>query len=75
MPTDFEENAGLQGGFRIFKLRNGASLGYTEVQHFTRLLSEPKEVHFLEMQYGIIRAQAVTPRESLSFIEKMLGET
>lgn len=25
-------------------------------------------------RYGIIRAQALTPRESLEWIEKMLGE-
>ncbi|MEU9365579.1 helix-turn-helix transcriptional regulator [Streptomyces avermitilis] len=75
MPTDRDENAGLRGGFRIFKLRNGTTLGYTEVQHLTHLVSEPREVQFLEMQYGSIRAQALTPRESLAFIEKVLGET
>ncbi|WP_406305429.1 helix-turn-helix domain-containing protein [Streptomyces sp. NBC_00885] len=75
MPTDREEHAGLTGGFRIFKLRSGATLGYSEVLHFTRLISEPREVQFLEMQYGSIRAQALTPRESLALIEKVRGET
>jgi transcriptional regulator with XRE-family HTH domain len=75
MPTDREEHAGLTGGFRIFKLRSGATLGYAEVLHFTRLISEPREVQFLEMQYGSIRAQALTPRESLALIDKVLGET
>jgi transcriptional regulator with XRE-family HTH domain len=75
MPTDREEHAGLTGGFRLFKLRSGVTLGYTEVLRFTRLISEPREVQFLEMQYGSIRAQALTPRESLAFIEKVLGET
>jgi transcriptional regulator with XRE-family HTH domain len=75
MPTDREDHAGLTGGFRIFKLRNGAALGYTEVLHVTRLFSQPREVQFLEMQYGTIRAQALTPRESLAFIEKVLRET
>jgi transcriptional regulator with XRE-family HTH domain len=75
MPTDREEHAALTGGFRIFKLRSGATLGYAEVLHFTRLISEPREVQFLEMQYGSIRAQALTPRESLALIEKVRGET
>ncbi|WP_405808675.1 helix-turn-helix transcriptional regulator [Streptomyces sp. NBC_00210] len=75
MPTDREEHAGLTGGFRIFKLRSGVTLGYAEVLHFTRLISEPREVQFLEMQYGSIRAQALTPRESLALIEKVRGET
>ncbi|BAC73679.1 hypothetical protein SAVERM_5968 [Streptomyces avermitilis MA-4680 = NBRC 14893] len=75
MPSDHDDHAGLTGGFRVFKLRSGTSLGYTEVLHITRLISEPREVQFLEMQYGSIRAQALTPRESLAFIEKVLGET
>ncbi|HET6359192.1 helix-turn-helix transcriptional regulator [Streptomyces sp.] len=75
MPTSLEDHAGLAGGFRLFKLRGGATLGYTEVQHITRLISEPRDVQFLEMQYGSIRAQALTPRESLALIEKVRGET
>ncbi|MEU1085346.1 helix-turn-helix transcriptional regulator [Streptomyces sp. NPDC005576] len=75
MPTDLEDHAGLMGGFRILRLRSGTTLGYTEVQHLSMLITEPREVQMLEMQYGSIRAQALTPRESLAFIEKLLGET
>lgn len=75
MPTDREDHAGLAGAFRLFKLRDGTTLGYSEIQHITRLTSDPREVQVLEMQYGIIRAQALTPRESLAFIEKVLEET
>ncbi len=32
-------------------------------------------MQILDMRYGIIRSQALTPRESLAFIEKMRGET
>ncbi|MEU8351933.1 XRE family transcriptional regulator, partial [Streptomyces sp. NPDC048845] len=38
------------------------------------LHSEPKKVSALEATYGVLRAQALTPRESLAFIEKLLGE-
>ena len=75
LPTDLEDHAGLSGGFRIFKLRSGATLGYTEVLQITRLFSEPREVQLLEMHYGSIRAQALTPRESMRFVEKVLRET
>lgn len=75
MPTDCEDHAGLAGGFRLFKLRGGATLGHSEAQHINRLISEPAEVQSLEMQYGTIRAQALTPRESLAFIERVLEET
>ncbi|MDF2259508.1 helix-turn-helix transcriptional regulator [Streptomyces ferralitis] len=75
MPTDREDHAGLAGGFRLFKLHGGKTFGYSEGQHITRLITEHREVQSLEMQYGIIRAQALTPQESLAFIEKLLGET
>ncbi|WP_367124424.1 helix-turn-helix domain-containing protein [Streptomyces phytohabitans] len=75
MPTDREDHAGLNGGFRLFRLKGGPTVGYSEVQHISRVITEPAAVQALEMQYGIIRAQALTPRESLLFIDELLGET
>ncbi|MGW3400557.1 Scr1 family TA system antitoxin-like transcriptional regulator [Streptomyces zhihengii] len=67
-------NAGPTGSLRILKLTRGVTLGYTSGLNVARLWSEPRQVQSLEMQYGIIRAQALTPRESTAFIEKMLGD-
>ncbi|WP_037669852.1 helix-turn-helix transcriptional regulator [Streptomyces griseus] len=75
MPTDREDHAGLSGPIRLLKLQNGKTLGHLEVQLHSRLISDPREVQILEMRYGMIRAQALSPRESLTFIEKVLGET
>ncbi|MFE0135019.1 helix-turn-helix domain-containing protein [Streptomyces sp. NPDC059037] len=75
MPTERDDHAGLGGSFRLFKLKGGATLGYAEVQHVSRLVTTPREVQYLEMQYGSIRAQALTPRESLAFVDELLGET
>ncbi|WP_340559192.1 helix-turn-helix domain-containing protein [Streptomyces sp. GSL17-111] len=75
MPTALGDHAGLGGGFRLFKLRGGGTVGYCEVQHVARTVVEPQQVQSLELQYGMLRAQALTPRESLAFIEKLLGET
>ncbi|WP_406304711.1 helix-turn-helix domain-containing protein [Streptomyces sp. NBC_00879] len=75
MPTETEEHAGLDGSHRVLKLRDGTAVGYNEVQLTSRLFSDPKEVQILEMRYGLIRAQALTPRLSRTFIEKLLGET
>lgn len=75
MPTNREEHAGMAGELRVLKLRGGDTVGYAEAQLTSRLICEPKEVQILEMRYGLIRAQALTPRESLAFIEKVLGET
>ncbi|WP_327342841.1 helix-turn-helix transcriptional regulator [Streptomyces europaeiscabiei] len=75
LPMDREENAGLGGSFRLLRLKDGATVGTNEVQLTSRLISDPKEIQILEMRYGIIRAQALTPRESLAYIEKVLGDT
>ncbi|MFD8416997.1 helix-turn-helix domain-containing protein [Streptomyces sp. NPDC059650] len=75
MPTAVEEHAGLAGSLTVMRLRDGTTLGHNEVQLVSRLITEPKEVQILDMRYGMIRAQALTPRESLRFIEKVLGET
>ncbi|GAA1045361.1 hypothetical protein GCM10009566_71560 [Streptomyces murinus] len=36
---------------------------------------EREAVREVEEQYGILRAQALPPRESPAFVEKLLGET
>jgi hypothetical protein len=37
-----------------------------------RPVSDPKQLRILGLRYGVIRAQALTPRESLAFIEQVL---
>ncbi|MFI8260269.1 MULTISPECIES: helix-turn-helix domain-containing protein [unclassified Streptomyces] len=75
MPTAVEEHAGLAGSLQLMRLKDGTTVGHNEVQLVSRLITEPKEVQVLDMRYGMIRAQALTPRASLTFIEKILGET
>ncbi|MEV5785632.1 helix-turn-helix transcriptional regulator [Streptomyces sp. NPDC052287] len=75
MPLDREDNAGLGGPFHLLRLKEGSTVGHNEVQLISRLISDPKEIQILELRYGIIRAQALAPRESLTFIEKALRET
>ncbi|MFH9014822.1 Scr1 family TA system antitoxin-like transcriptional regulator [Streptomyces sp. NPDC017943] len=74
MPTNREDHAAVMGSFRLLKLRGGKVLGHTESQLFDRVISDPPDVQVLDMRYGMIRAQALSPRESLTFIEKLLGE-
>ncbi|MFJ3630589.1 helix-turn-helix domain-containing protein [Streptomyces sp. NPDC090112] len=75
MPIAVEEHSGLASSFKVMRLRDGTTVGHNDVQLASRLIIEPKEVQILDMRYGMIRAQALTPRESLTFIEKVLGET
>ncbi|MEU9479270.1 helix-turn-helix transcriptional regulator [Streptomyces sp. NPDC048191] len=75
LPLGREENSGLDGPFRLLRLKDGSTVGHIEVVHISRVIAEPKEVQLLDIQYGIIRAQALSPRESMALIEKVLGET
>ncbi|OSZ58252.1 transcriptional regulator [Streptomyces pharetrae CZA14] len=72
MPTDCVDHAGMAGPLRLLKLQTGKTLGHWEAQLYSRVISDPKEAQILEMRYGMIRAQALTPQESLAFIEKVL---
>ncbi|MFG3370758.1 Scr1 family TA system antitoxin-like transcriptional regulator [Streptomyces sp. NPDC090032] len=74
MPTEREDHAGLAGPFTLIETREGRRIAYAEVHKDSRLYTERKSVRELEEQYGILRAEALTPRESLAFIEKLLGE-
>ncbi|CAM5702340.1 helix-turn-helix domain-containing protein [Streptomyces fumanus] len=75
LPLDRDENSGLAGSFRLLRLQGGTTVGHVEVQHISRVIADPKEVQLLDMRYGIIRAQALSPGESTALIEKVLGET
>ncbi|WP_330281720.1 helix-turn-helix domain-containing protein [Streptomyces sp. NBC_00588] len=74
MPLAREDNAGVDGAFTLLMPRQGQQVGYMEAQGRSTLVTEREAVHALSARYGIIRAQALTPSESLAFIEKLLGE-
>ncbi|MWA11774.1 helix-turn-helix domain-containing protein [Streptomyces sp. BA2] len=75
MPTDRAEHAGMDGEIQVLRFKDGTAMGHSEGAFASRLVTDPKELRILEMRYGMIRAQALTPWESLAVIEQVLGET
>ncbi|WND35740.1 helix-turn-helix transcriptional regulator [Streptomyces sp. BB1-1-1] len=75
MPTNVDAHPGLDGRIELLKFPDGTAVGRADGLFNGRPVSEPRQLRILELQYGTIRAQALPPRESLSFIEKLLGET
>ncbi|MGW1557549.1 helix-turn-helix domain-containing protein [Streptomyces sp. NPDC002144] len=75
MPMDREEHAGLAGGIEVLKFEDGSAVGRSPAVSNGRPVTDAKQLRILELRYGIIRAQAFTPRESAAFIEQLLGET
>ncbi|MEU9146268.1 helix-turn-helix transcriptional regulator [Streptomyces sp. NPDC048349] len=75
MPNTCEAHAGMDGGIEILKFGDGTGVGRSEGAFNGRLVSDPKHFRILDLRYGIIRAEALTPRESREFIKGLLGET
>ncbi|MFC9853858.1 helix-turn-helix domain-containing protein [Streptomyces prasinus] len=75
LPLDREENSGTDGSFRLLKLRDGATVAFSEAPLSSRVMTDPKDTTVLDIRYGVLRAQALSPQDSLAFIEKVLGET
>ncbi|MEV5079311.1 helix-turn-helix transcriptional regulator [Streptomyces sp. NPDC056159] len=74
MPIEREEHAALEGPFTLIDTLEGQRIAYVEAYKDSRLYTERSLVREIEDQYGILRAQALTPRESLALVEKLPGE-
>lgn len=74
MPTEREEHPSLDAAFIMLTPKGRQQVAYTEAYGHARLITDPEEVRVFSERYGIIRSQALTPRESLTLIEKMLGD-
>ncbi|MGM7441384.1 helix-turn-helix domain-containing protein [Streptomyces tunisiensis] len=74
MPMERDEHAGMGGPFILLTPKGKPQVGYVEVQDIARLATDAEEVRILAARYGTIRAQALTPRESLALIERMQTE-
>ncbi|MFG2408857.1 helix-turn-helix domain-containing protein [Streptomyces brevispora] len=75
MPTHCEEHPGTGGLIEVLKFPDGSAVGRSEGMFGGRPVTEPKQLRILELRNGMIRAQALSPRESLVFIEQLLGES
>ncbi|OUD02849.1 DUF5753 domain-containing protein, partial [Streptomyces swartbergensis] len=75
MPTSSEAHPGLNGRIEVLKFGDGTAVGRSDGAFNGRPTTDPKEIRILDLRYGTIRAQALPPRESLAFIEQLLGET
>ncbi|SDE85190.1 MULTISPECIES: helix-turn-helix transcriptional regulator [Streptomyces] len=74
MPTDREAHGALGGPFTLMETREARRIAYVEAHQDSSLYTERRAVREFEEQYGLLRAQGLTPHESLAFVEKLLGE-
>ncbi|MFJ9741142.1 helix-turn-helix domain-containing protein [Streptomyces sp. NPDC101166] len=74
MPTRLEEHPNLDSAFNLLTPKKHAQVAYTEAQGFPRLITDPEDVRKIADRYGIMRAMALSPRETRMLIEKKLVE-
>ncbi|MEU6370698.1 helix-turn-helix transcriptional regulator [Streptomyces sp. NPDC046931] len=74
MPDDREEHAALFGRFTLIETVKGRRIAYVDAHTSSRLYTDRQTVREMEERYGVLRAQALTPRQSLAHVEKLLGE-
>ena len=75
MPTNSDAHPGLDGKIELLKFPDGTAVGRSDGAFNGRPITDPKQLRILDLRYGTIRAQALPPRESLTFIDQLLGET
>ncbi|GHD21694.1 transcriptional regulator [Streptomyces violarus] len=73
MPLECEDNAGVNGPFTVVTRKDGKKFVYSENHASSALETDAEQTVLAAARYGIIRSQALTPRESLGFIEGLLG--
>lgn len=75
MPTSRWDHPGTGGRIQVLKFTDGSAVGRADDEFAGRPIAHPKQLRILELGFGIIRARALTPEESLAFIEQVRGET
>lgn len=73
MPVKSEDNAGVNGPFTVVTRKDGKKFLYAEAQGIGSMQTDPEQATLAHARYGIIRSQALAPRESLELIEGVLG--
>ncbi|MFF4605774.1 helix-turn-helix domain-containing protein [Streptomyces sp. NPDC001339] len=74
MPTKRETHAGLAGPVYVIETQDQQRMVYCEAHKGSALISDSKDVADLNLRYAMLRSQALNLEESVSLLEKMLGE-
>jgi transcriptional regulator with XRE-family HTH domain len=73
MPQSRRYHAGLGGPLCLLETEENAWYAYCEGQETGQLISDPKVVSILQQRYARMRAQALSPEESVSLLREIRG--
>ncbi|PBC85220.1 DNA-binding transcriptional regulator, XRE-family HTH domain [Streptomyces sp. 2224.1] len=74
MPTARCPHASLDGPLVLLETPEHEHLAYIEAQRISFLVDDPDEVSGYQQKYGMLRSQALTPEETKSLLDDLLGE-
>lgn len=74
MPTRLHTHMGLNGPMQLMSTDEGRNLVFVEARGGSKLLHEPEQVSELFDLFGVLRAHALTPQESVALIERKAGQ-
>ncbi len=74
MPTSRTNHAGLNGPLVLLETPDHGQLAYIEGQRVSFLVDDPEEVSLLQLKYGMLRSQALTPEDSIRLLDQLAGE-
>ncbi|MBZ4019389.1 helix-turn-helix domain-containing protein [Streptomyces purpurogeneiscleroticus] len=74
MPFGRPTHTGLSGPFVLLETPDHVHLAYSETQRGGQLISDQDEVSVLARKYAMLRTEALTPEETKSLLDRLLGE-
>ncbi|MEU8350811.1 helix-turn-helix transcriptional regulator [Streptomyces sp. NPDC048845] len=74
MPTERDMHPGLAGAMVLLESAEHRNFAYLEGQRGSLLISDPDDVSVLTQRFGIIRAQALSPDESMRLMDQVAQE-
>ncbi|GHG95828.1 helix-turn-helix domain-containing protein [Streptomyces lanatus] len=74
LPTRTSAHAGVDGPFTLLETPDHQQLAYTEGQRGSQWVSDPDEVSILARKYAMLRSQALSPQESKSLLDRLVGD-
>jgi hypothetical protein len=74
LPYTASEHPGTDGPILIFDFTDAPSSGYTECKGGGMIVEQPEQVAGLVTSMSLIRAAALSPRESRNYIVKIRDE-
>ncbi|CAL9560194.1 hypothetical protein SUDANB106_04635 [Streptomyces sp. enrichment culture] len=73
VPLAQENYAGVDGPMQLLETPDNRWFGYCEGQESGLFVSNPRTVSTLQMRYARMRSQALTPKDSVSLLQRMRG--